>query len=155
MTKPVDWWRANARPVVWIRHDSSEPTSPLRSGQRGNDLTLSPRPGETVLGKSVNSAFIGTSLETHLGGGGSETVVLVGLTTDHCVSTTARMAGNLGFVTYLVADATATFNRTGPDSREWTAQHRHGCAHRSVPGTDLCTPGSDRRTARGDAVPGM
>jgi nicotinamidase-related amidase len=67
--------------------------------------------GEAVYDKRVNSAFIGTSLEGDLRRAGVESVVIVGLTTNHCISTTARMAANLGFATAVVADATATFDQ--------------------------------------------
>jgi nicotinamidase-related amidase len=81
-----------------------------------------PHPDEPVIQKDVNSAFIGTDLEARLKQSGLKTVVLIGLTTDHCVSTTARMAGNLHFDTYVVADATATFDRIGPDGRSYKAE---------------------------------
>ena len=74
--------------------------------------------------KTVNSAFIGTHLAdlfTANGGG----VVCVGITTDHCVSTTVRMAANYGYTTAILSDATATFERTGPDGRRWTAEDMH------------------------------
>ena len=113
----LEAWRASGRPVIHVRHDSVEPQSLLRPGQPGNALRpeAEPRNGEPVLSKHVNSAFIGTDLERRLRSAGQDTVVCVGLTTDHCVSTTARMAGNLGFNTIVVADATATHDRKAFD----------------------------------------
>ena len=73
-----------------------------------------PLDGEPVITKDVNSAFIGTDLEARLREQGVEAVALVGLTTDHCVSTTARMAANLGFETWVLGDAMATHDRRGP-----------------------------------------
>lgn len=84
-----------------------------------------PIEGERVFEKSVNSAFIGTKLESYLRDNNIEEIVIVGLTTDHCVSTTTRMAGNLGFKTLLVSDATATFDRKGPDGKEYMAEDIH------------------------------
>lgn len=113
----LEAWRASGRPIIHVRHDSVEPKSVLRPDQPGNALKpeAQPRNGEPLLSKHVNSAFIGTDLEQRLRSAGQDTVVCVGLTTDHCVSTTARMAGNLGFKTIVVADATAAHDRRAYD----------------------------------------
>lgn len=123
-------WRSAGRPVFHVRHDSASPASPLRPGAPGNALKPEAQPseGEPVYGKTVNSAFIGTSLEHDLRAAGVETLVVVGLTTNHCVSTSVRMAGNLGFRTYLVTDATATFDRAGIDGRNRPAAEVHAAA---------------------------
>lgn len=117
-------WRATRRPTIHAKHCSSDPSSTLRPGQSGNEFKpgTRPEPGERVLEKRVNSCFIGTSLEADLKRAGCSTLVVVGLTTNHCVSTTARMAGNLGFTTWVVADATATFDRVGPDGITYPAE---------------------------------
>jgi nicotinamidase-related amidase len=125
--KLLEAWRRAGMPVIHTQHCSREPNSPLRPSAPGNEIKemVAPLEGEAVLRKNVNSAFIGTDLERLLRTRGIETVVLVGITTDHCVSTTARMAANLGFETYVVSDATATFDRIGPGGSKYTAEEVH------------------------------
>ncbi len=120
-------WRKARRPVIHIQHCSVHPDSPLRPELPGCEFKAEAKPieGEPIFKKSVNSAFIGTGLEAFLGNNGIEQLVMVGLTTDHCVSSTTRMAGNLGFVTLLVSDATATFDRKGPDGKLYPAETIH------------------------------
>ena len=125
--KILDAWRSAHMPIIHVQHCSREPSSPLRPGIPGNEIKQIALPlrTEPVLRKTVNSAFIDTDLESRLKANHVDTVVIVGLTTDHCVSTTARMAANLGFNTYVVSDATATFDRTGPDGRKYDAEEIH------------------------------
>lgn len=123
-------WRREGLPIFHVRHLSVEEGSPLAPDRPGSEIKEAVRPtqDEPVIEKNVNSAFIGTDLETRLRDQGIDTVVLTGLTTDHCVSTTTRMSGNLGFDTYVVADATATFDRTGPDGKHHEAEKVHEMA---------------------------
>ena len=119
--------RENGWPVMHVQHCSTEANSPLRPGQPGVACkeATAPENEETVFQKNVNSAFIGTSLEETLKERHLENLVVVGLTTDHCVSTTVRMAANKGFNVVLVGDATATFDRTGPDGNYYSADIMH------------------------------
>lgn len=123
-------WREAALPIFHVRHLSTEQDSPLRPGTTGSEIKdiVRPRPDEPVIEKNVNSAFIGTDLEARLRALDIDTVVITGLTTDHCVSTTTRMSGNLGFDTYLVSDATATFDRAGPGGKLHPAEIIHEIA---------------------------
>ena len=120
-------WRASGRVLIHVQHDSRWPDSPLHPSKPGHAIKpgVQPLPGEPVIHKTVSSAFIGTGLEIMLRQCGVGTLVITGLQTDHCVSTTARMAANLGFTTYVVSDATATFDRAGPDGRRHRAEDVH------------------------------
>jgi nicotinamidase-related amidase len=127
IAKLLDAWRRSNRPVFHVQHSSRLRDSPLSPGAAGHAIKqiVAPRTGEPVIKKSVNSAFIGTGLEKRLRRRRMRTVVVTGLTTDHCVATTARMAGNLGFDTYVVSDATATFDREGADGKRYSAEEVH------------------------------
>ena len=105
-------WRARGWPVIHVRHDSVTPGSTLHPSAPGNAFKpgYGPLGDEPVVAKSVNAAFIGTDLELRLRRLDVRTVVVFGITTDMCVSTTARVAGNLGFATIVAGDATATFD---------------------------------------------
>ena len=120
-------WRAAGRPVIHVKHMSLVPQSPLRAEAPGNAFKAEARPldGEPVFEKNVNSAFIGTDLESHLRENGIEALVIAGITTDHGVSTTARMAANLGFDVTVVEDATRTFDRRGADGTLYSADLMH------------------------------
>jgi len=128
--KILDYWRANNLPLFHIQHISVNPVSKLYITHPGHEFKaiVQPLPGEVVIKKSVNSAFIGTDLKEQLDSSGIHTVVIAGLTTDHCVSTTTRMAGNYGYKTYLVADATATFGKKGIHGEQYDGETMHRTA---------------------------
>ena len=108
-------WRELNLPVIHIRHSSTNPDSKLHESKPGflfNDHVI-PLKSETVLTKKVNSGFIGTNLSGILNDLNVTSLVFVGMTTNHCISTTVRMSGNLGYQTYLISDATAAYNTLG------------------------------------------
>ncbi|MFE3945939.1 cysteine hydrolase family protein [Streptomyces sp. NPDC059118] len=115
-------WQVSGRPVVFVRHDSPKPESPLRVGRPGNGFKgyVEERRGkgggpELLLTKSVNSAFYGTpDLKEWLDRSGIRQFVVAGIQTNMCVETTARMGGNLGYEVFVPLDATYTFDLTGP-----------------------------------------
>ena len=127
IAKLLSAWRESHRPIFHVQHLSRSLESPLHPNNPGSRIKdiVRPLPQEQVFQKNVNSAFIGTDLEKTLRQNGIGTLVLAGLTTPHCVSTTARMAGNLGFETFLVGDATAAFAISGPDGKRFSADEVH------------------------------
>ncbi len=136
IAKLLEAWRRTRRPIYHIQHQSTEPHSTLRPNYVGSEIKdiVKPLAGEPLIQKNVNSAFIGTDLEARLRGAKQGTVIITGLTTDHCVSTTARMAANLGFTTLVVSDGTATFERTSHTGRHYSAEEIHESALTSLNG---------------------
>ncbi|MCP9987034.1 cysteine hydrolase [Streptomyces sudanensis] len=118
----IDAWQGSGRPVVFVRHDSVNPRSPLRPGQPGNGFqdVVEERRGkgagpELLVAKSVNSAFYGEpDLDAWLREAGVRQIVIAGIQTNMCNETTARMGGNLGYDVLFPLDAMHTFDATGP-----------------------------------------
>lgn len=123
-------WRESGLPLFHVKHNSRIPISPLAPGSFGNQIKeiVKPMNGETVIEKDVNSAFIGTNLKELLDKKGIQSLVIVGLTTNHCISTTVRMAGNYGYETVVVSDATATFDRRGLNGEHYSSELIHNTA---------------------------
>jgi nicotinamidase-related amidase len=129
-------WRTSGRPICHIRHDSTEPESHYRPGQPGHEFKpeAEPLPGETIIGKRVNSAFVGTDLEARLHAEGQTLLIVAGVITNTSVEATVRMAGNLGFDTFLVEDACFTFDRADWNGQLRTAAEVHAMSLANLDG---------------------
>ena len=121
------YWRNQRWPVWHVRHDSTNPDSHYRPGQPGNEFKAETAPvaGELVIAKRTNSAFIGTDLQWRLRAGGHGALVVAGVITNNSVEATVRMAGNLGFAAYLVADGCFTFARVDWNGIRRSAEDVH------------------------------
>ncbi len=136
----LDAWRASGRQVAFTRHNSIEEGSPLKlSLKTGEQLPgLEILDHEIQVSKSVNSGFVGTPLELNLRRKGIQRLVVVGFFTNYCVETTVRMAGNMGFDTYLVHDACSTVTNTGFDGTEYEPELVHDMSIATLHG-EFCT----------------
>ncbi len=114
ISRLVASWRSKGYPVVIVKHNSTNPDSPLSPSHPGNQLEeILAGPHDAVIQKSVNSAFYGTpDLHLWLSKRNFRSLVICGITTNFCCETTARMAGNLGYQTSFVVDATDAFDLT-------------------------------------------
>lgn len=143
-------WRAARRPIIHVRHDSVTAGSALEPGSAGNALRpgFEPLPGEALVSKSVNSAFIGTDLDLRLRRLGARHVIVFGISTDMCVSTTIRTGANMGWDMALVPQACDCFDL--PDGKGGTirAEDIHA-AHVATLGFEFC------RTFRMDELTGL
>ncbi len=133
-------WRESGRPIYHVRHDSVEPGSHYRPGQPLHEFKSEAAPieGEIIVAKKTNSAFIGTDLETRLRAAGHELLLICGVITNNSVEATARMAGNLGFDTFLVDDAAFTFGRLDYRGTPRTADEVHAMSLANLEG-EYCT----------------
>jgi nicotinamidase-related amidase len=134
--KILDYFRSKSWPLFHIQHCSRNPDSPLYPGKEGQGIKaiVTPLPGETVIKKKTNSAFVDTPLADLLKSAGLTGLIVIGLTTDHCVSATVRSAADLGYSTTLVADACATYAKTGVDGQVFSAEVVHSVALASLQG---------------------
>lgn len=133
-------WRRLGKRVAFTRHNSREINSPLKLElETGNQIEgLEINGPDIVIEKDVNSGFIGTSLELELRRSGINRLVVMGFYTNYCIETTVRMAGNLGFDTYLVHDACAAVNTLGHDGEYYEPDLVHNMSIASLHG-EFCT----------------
>ena len=133
-------WRRLGKRVAFTRHNSREINSPLKLElETGNQIEgLEINGPDIVVEKDVNSGFIGTSLELELRRSGINRLVVMGFYTNYCIETTVRMAGNLGFDTYLVHDACAAVNTLGHDGEYYAPDLVHNMSIASLHG-EFCT----------------
>jgi len=119
----LGYFREKQLPVFHVKHNSTNLSSPLHPSKMSNDFhpAVQPLINEPTFEKTVNSAFIGTDLEAQLKAQGISDLVIAGLTIEHCISTSVRMASNLGFNVVLVSDATAAFDKIGYDGNTYSA----------------------------------
>ena len=129
-------WRKAHAPVIHVRHISRTPGSPFWPGQPGAEFQplLAPLPHEHVVEKNVPDAFINSSLERWLRIRSVERLAIVGVSTNNSVESTARTAGNLGFDTLVVSDATFAFARTDYSGTHRTADEVHAMALANLDG---------------------
>lgn len=136
LSRLLSAWRQNKRPVIHIRHSSREEKSIYRPNQEGFEFksAVQPQNGETIITKNTNNAFIGTELEAILSRSGISTVVICGVTTNNSVEATARMAGDLGYQTFVVSDATAAFDKVDYSGYHRTAEEVHAMSLANLQG---------------------
>jgi nicotinamidase-related amidase len=120
-------WRSLNWPVVHVRHMSRSRDSVFWPGQVGAEFqdAFSPLSAEHILEKNVTDAFANSGLEQWLRVRNIEALVIVGVSTNMSVEATARSAGNLGFNTVVVSDATFTFDRADLDGKMRAAEDIH------------------------------
>lgn len=106
-------WRESGHPVVCVRHIDRSPLSGFSAGQSGAEFQerFLPTAHEHVVEKNVPDAFINTGLERWLHARGIDRLVIVGVSTNNSVEASARTAGNLGFATVVLSDATFAFEK--------------------------------------------
>lgn len=133
-------WRKNCIKIAYTKHDSREEASPLKLSIPTGEMIegFEPAKNDIVVEKDVNSGFVGTSLEIQLRRAGIDRLVVVGFFTNFCVETTIRMAGNMGFDTYLVHDCCATTNRIGLDGTDYDPETVHNLSVANMHG-EFCT----------------
>jgi nicotinamidase-related amidase len=109
--------RAQGLPVIHVLHDDPHPDSPFRKGLPGAEPMpcAVPQQGETLFWKHGSSAFAGTGLDAHLKSLGITELVVAGAVAAFCVTSTVRMASDLGYRVLLPQDALLGFDLPAHD----------------------------------------
>ncbi len=125
--KLLERWRSDELPVFHLQYISPRKASPFHkdSPYSGIKQSVKPLPGEPVIIKHFESAFMKTDLEERLKKAGLHTLVFAGFYTDQCMAATVKTANNLGFNVYVVSDAAATTGCKGYNGKFYQAEDIH------------------------------
>jgi nicotinamidase-related amidase len=123
----LELWRTKKRSVIHVKHVSDDPNSNFFKNSVSCDFlnSLAPKNNEDVVEKEKSSAFAGTSLENLLNQKKTSNIILVGFTANECIDATARDAAAFGFETFVIGDATATFDIRDPYGKLVKAERIH------------------------------
>lgn len=125
-------WRARGWPVFHVKHNSKDADSAYSEEAEGNAFKeeAKPFPGEMIIEKVVDCAFINTGLGSMLRMEGAEKLLICGVTTQYSVEATVRHASALGFETFLMRDACSA-----TPVGHWSAQDVHDMSLAILEGT--------------------
>src|SRR5437763_1648221 len=108
--------RKSGAPIFHVAHRGNPGSLFDRSAARGAIATeVAPQGSEAVVEKALPNAFAGTDLQQQLAATGRKNVIIAGLMTHICVSSTARAALDLGF--RVTIDAASCATRELPDGK--------------------------------------
>jgi nicotinamidase-related amidase len=111
--------RAAGSPIFHVAHRGKAGGLFDRNAERGAIAAgVAPLASEPVIEKELPNAFAGTDLRDRLAATGRKNIILAGLMTHMCISSTARAALDLGF--RVTIDASACATRDLPDGRGGT-----------------------------------
>lgn len=130
----LNFARSHTMPIFFVQHLGS-PDGPLFAEGSGFDdfhAKLQPYTGDRVIRKATPSAFVGTDLEAQLNALGIKQLIVSGLMTHMCVSSTARDAVPKGFSVIIPDDACATRDVDGWDGNVLSHQQLHYAALTAV-----------------------
>lgn len=133
-------WRERRWPVIHVRHKSSNPASHYRAGQNGYDFKSEVKPidAETVVTKTVHSAFIESGLRDKLLALSTQTLILAGVKTNNSIEATVRHGHNLGYDIHLLADGCFTHDQVDWNGNPWSADDVHAMSLSNLDG-EYCT----------------
>jgi len=120
-------WRRDGLPLFFVKYLSPREASPFHKDAPGSKLreSCTSLPGEPVVIKHFESAFMKTDLEERLRAAGLNTLILTGFYTDQCVAVSAKVANNLGFEVVVVSDGTATTGCPGYNNTFYRGEDIH------------------------------
>jgi nicotinamidase-related amidase len=124
IVKLLERWRKERLPIFHVQYISPRMKSPFHKDAPGTGIkeSVKPLPGEPLIVKHFESAFMKTDLEERLKKANLQTLIFVGFYTDQCVASTVKVANNLGFKVFVAADATAAAGCRGYNGKFYKAE---------------------------------